>query len=31
MGRMWIAVVIIVLLVGGLATLGGFYWQKAQS
>ena len=29
MNRIWIAVVIIVLLVGGLATLGGFYWQKS--
>jgi peptidoglycan hydrolase CwlO-like protein len=29
MGRKWIVVVIIVLLVGVFATLAGFYWQKS--
>ena len=30
MSRKWIVVVIIVFLVGGLATLGGFYWHKSN-
>ena len=30
MSRKWIVVVVIVLLVCGLATLGGFYWHKSN-
>jgi len=30
MSKKWVVVTIFVLLVGGLATLGGFYWQTIE-
>ena len=29
MNRKWVAVVVVVLMVGGLVAIGGFYWQKS--
>jgi len=30
MNKIWMVIAVIVLLVGGVATLGGFYWQKNE-